>query len=177
VTALPTGREAKVSRIVTYDGDLEEAVAPMSVTLTLDRELDLSRGGMIVSGSIPASGRRWQTQMVALQPSGIETGREYILKQTTQRVSARVTQGSLPMNGIGPIQIETTIPLFADPYTENRHTGSFILIDRASNNTVAAGMIDHAGAPGRRMSAAKRAAFWLRRAAHALEQFSDGGGI
>ncbi|MCX6591274.1 MAG: GTP-binding protein [Acidobacteria bacterium] len=177
VTALPSGREAQVTRIVTYDGDLAEAVAPMSVTLVLDREIDLSRGAMIVSGDKPESARRIHAQAVAMQHEGLVEGREYLLRHTAQVVPARLIKGSLPMNGIGEVELEITKPLYFDPYAVNRSTGAFVLIDRLSNNTVGAGMIDRAARAPRRVSAARQAAAWLRKAADKLEQFSDGAGI
>jgi sulfate adenylyltransferase large subunit len=176
VVALPSGREAKVTRIVTFDGDLERAAAPQSVTLVLDREIDLSRGGMLVAGDGPQVRRRLRCQLVALQPDGIQQGQDYLLKHTTQTVGARVLEGSLAMNGIGPAEIETTKPIFFDPYAGSRFTGAFVLIDRHTNNTVAAGMIDGSGAEAAE-PLLKKFARALRRAADAIEEFSDGGGI
>jgi len=176
VVALPSGREAKVARIVTFDGDLTAAAAPQSVTLVLDREIDLSRGGMLVAGEGPAIDRRLRAHLVALQPEGVQAGRDYLLKHTTQTVGARLLTGDLPMNGIGLVELETTRPVFFDPYPQSRYTGAFILIDRYTNNTVAAGMIEGPGdlAPEPLLKKLARA---LRRAADALEEFSDGGGI
>jgi sulfate adenylyltransferase subunit 1 len=176
VTALPSGRAAKVARIVTFDGDLPEASAPQSVTLVLDREIDLSRGGMLTGGDSPLTSRNVSAQLVALQPDGIRAGRDYLLKHTTQMTPARVLTGSLAMNAIGAVDIETSRPIFFDPYAENRLTGAFVLIDRVTNNTVAAGMIE--AAAGKQSEAIlKKVARALRRAADALEEFSEGGGI
>ncbi len=176
VMALPSGREAKVARIVTFDGDLGSAAAPQSVTIVLDREIDVSRGGMLVAGEAPRIDRRLRSHLVALQPEGIQAGRDYLLKHTTQTVSARVLAGTLAMNGIGPAELETAKPIFFDAYRESRLTGAFVLIDRYTNNTVAAGMIEGAG-EGTPEPFLKKFARVLRRAADAIEEFSDGGGI
>src|SRR5690606_2600246 len=129
-------RTARVSRIVTFDGDLDEAVSPMSVTIVLDREIDLSRGGMLAGDVLPLSSRKIRAQAVALLPGGIQAGREYILKHTSQSVPATLLRGTLPMNGIGAVELETTRPVYFDTYRENRLTGAFVLIDRVSHNTV-----------------------------------------
>ncbi len=176
LTALPSHRTARVTRIVTFDGDLDEAMAPMSVTLVLDREIDLSRGGMLAGDALPHAGRRLRAQAVALLPGGIEAGREYLLKHTSRTVPARLISGTLAMNGIGPVEIETTQPLHFDNYRENRLTGAFVLVDRRTNNTVAAGMI-HAGADRISEPFLRKIARGLRRAADRLEEFSEGGGI
>ena len=176
ITALPSRRTAKVARIVTFDGDLDEALAPMSVTIVLDREIDVSRGGMLVADAAIHSSRKINAQAVALQPDGIQAGREYIIRQATQTTSARLLKGSLSMNGIGPVELETAHPLFFDRYSENRQTGSFILIDRLSNNTVAAGMIESAKDSGSEPLLMKFARS-LRRAADALEEYHQGSGI
>lgn len=176
VTALPSQRTAKVSRIVTFDGDLDEAVSPMSVTIVLDREIDLSRGGMLAGDVLPLASRKIRAQAVALLPGGIQAGREYFLKHTSQTVPATLLRGTLPMNGIGQVELETTRPIYFDTYRENRLTGAFVLIDRVSHNTVAAGMIDKAG-ERQTESILLKVARQLRKAADALEEFSQGGGI
>ncbi len=176
VTAWPSGRTARVSRIVTYDGDLSEAVAPMSVTLTLDREIDLSRGGMLTHGRAPETARRIEAQAVALQPAGVRTGRTYLLKHMAQTTPAIVLAGNLDMNEIGEVVIETTRPLYFDAYRENRLSGAFVLIDRESNNTIAAGMIEGVN-ENRTEPLLLKIARQLRRTADRLEEFSQGGGI
>jgi sulfate adenylyltransferase large subunit len=176
LTALPSKRTVRVARIVTYDGDLDEAIAPMSVTIVLDREIDLSRGGLLVGDAMPHQSRRISAQAVALLPGGIQAGREYLMKHGTSLVSAHLLSGTLAMNGIGPIEIETTQPLHFDSYRENRFTGAFILIDRVSNNTVAAGMIEM-GTGEQAEPLLMRLARGLRRAADKLEEFSQGSGI
>jgi sulfate adenylyltransferase subunit 1 (EFTu-like GTPase family) len=157
VYALPSGRVTRVKTIHTFDGDLEEAHAPMSVTLTLDDELDLSRGDMLApAGALPHVGRRFEARLVWMNPAPLDRSRRYLLKHTTQLVSAEITAlqfridvntlaqdaaETLEMNAIGLVEIETSKPLFFDPYDRNRGTGSFILIDRETNATLAAGMI------------------------------------
>jgi sulfate adenylyltransferase subunit 1 (EFTu-like GTPase family) len=176
VTALPSYRTARVARIATFDGDLPEAFAPMSVTVVLDREIDLSRGAMLASAPLPSASRRVSAQAVALQPEGIQAGRDYLLRHTTALVPARLLAGSLAMNGIGRVEIETAQPVHFDAYRENRQTGAFVLVDRYSNNTVAAGMID-TGVIRRSEPILLKVARGLRRAADAIEDFSQGGGI
>ena len=180
VLALPSGRVSRVERIVTFDGDLEEAVAPQSVTVTLTDEIDLSRGDLLVAPGEPARVvTRFAASLVWMESEPLELGRRYLLKQTSRTVTARVHsirmaeglegagQGQqLGMNGIALVSVETLMPICADTYSTNRSTGSFILIDRESNATVAAGMIrafdavtvaDTAGAA---VTAEERAARW-----------------
>jgi len=157
ILALPSGQRSRVKSIETFDGRLEEAVAPMSITLTLDDELDISRGDMIAAADrIPEVARQFDASVVWLNEQPLDPSRTYLLKHTTQTVRAeikalqhRVNVSSLErepaekleMNAIGVLRIETSRPIFFDSYTENRTTGSFILIDVDSNATVAAGMI------------------------------------
>jgi sulfate adenylyltransferase subunit 1 len=157
IIALPSGRTSRVASITTFDGDLEEASAPLSIALTLEDEIDISRGDVISSiGNTPQHSNAIEASVVWFDNARLETHYPYLLKHGTQIVSARVTQvqhrtniqtldneavNSLGMNDIGVIEIEATRPLFFDPYAENRATGSFILIDPKTNHTVAAGMI------------------------------------
>jgi len=156
VRALPSGRTSRVKRVVTFDGDLEVAHAPMSVTLTLADEIDISRGDMIASGEEPQSARSFEATMVWFDAHPLDPTRDYFVKHTSQTVPARVegvrhlinvaTLGtepaaSLAMNEIGVVRLSTARPLFFDPYKVNRITGSFILIDRKTNATAGAGMI------------------------------------
>ncbi|MBW4026642.1 MAG: sulfate adenylyltransferase subunit CysN [Acidobacteria bacterium] len=152
----PSGRTARIKSIVTFDGELELAHAPQSVTLTLDRELDISRGDLITAAqqtAEPAS--LFQASLVWMQNEPLDPARTYLLKHTTRTVKAQVrlrhridintlderTDGALEMNGIASVEIETSQPLLADAYRDNRITGSFILIDPETNSTAAAGMI------------------------------------
>src|SRR6202171_4529430 len=157
VVALPSGRKTRVRSIVTYDGDLPQASSPMSVTLQLDEEIDLSRGDMLVSpGQMPNVSRKFHASIVWLHGAPLELGRTYLVKHTVRQTKIRAlhirhrvninTLASEPatrleMNEIGSVEFETHVPLFFDPYSSNRTTGSFILIDAATNATVGAGMI------------------------------------
>ena len=179
VTVLPSGRRSRVKQIVTWDGDLEEAFAPMSVTLCLDDELDISRGDMIVAeNDTMHAGRRCQATVVWMNEKPLTPRRPYLLKHTTQMVQARIREvrhrvniqtlerepaDALELNEIGLVEIETHRPLFFDAYSRNRATGSFILIDPLSNETVGAGMIASAASElagqGRVTAAERRARF------------------
>ena len=164
VVVLPSGLTTRIEAIDTYDGPVEEATPGMSVTVRLSDDVDVSRGDMIcrpnnrptVSQDVEAM-LCWMDSNASLQP-----GRIYALKHTTRTVRAKVnelryhldintlhrdeTATSLSLNEIGRVALRTTAPLFADPYHRNRSTGSFILIDEATNDTVAAGMILAPGA-------------------------------
>ena len=142
VRVLPSGRTSRVRSIVTWEGELEEAFAPMSVTLCLEDEIDISRGDMLVPlDNPPHSGRRLEAGMVWMSEKPLEPNHSYLLKHTTQVVNARVREGNLQLNEIGSVSLETQRPLFFDSYRSNRATGAFILIDAISNETVGAGMI------------------------------------
>jgi sulfate adenylyltransferase subunit 1 len=157
ILALPSGRRSRVKSIETFDGQLEEAVAPMSVTVTLEDEVDISRGDMLASAQKPPeAARQFDASMVWLNEQPLELTRPYILKHTTQTLPAEVkavlhrvniktleheAADRLEMNGIGVLRIETSRPIYFDAYTQNRATGSLILIDPETNATVGAGMI------------------------------------
>jgi len=157
VMVLPSGRTSRVRSIVTYDGSLTHAFPPMSVTLCLEDELDISRGDMLVPPShLPHVARRIDARVVWMHEEKLELGRNYLLKHTTQTVPAtvqavryRVNINTLEkepaqeigLNAIGAVIIETQKPIYCDPYRRNRTTGSFILVDPMTNTTVAAGMI------------------------------------
>jgi sulfate adenylyltransferase subunit 1 len=175
VTVLPSGRTSKVKRIVTWDGDLDMAHAPMSVTMTIDDEIDVSRGDMLVADSQPAAlsvqpsvENRFEAEMVWMDERPLDPARVYLLKQATRVVTAEVNRG-LVMNQIGSVTVTTAKPIVFDRYTDNRLTGSFILIDAATNFTAGAGMITNAiqerGAALARPSAAERLAQIARSAA------------
>ncbi|HLZ91442.1 MAG TPA: sulfate adenylyltransferase subunit CysN [Candidatus Acidoferrum sp.] len=160
VLALPSGQRTRVRSIVSYDGDLPEAFAPMSVTLRLEDEIDLSRGDMLVSPKNgPRVARRFRAMVVWLHENPLEVGRTYLVKHTARqtrirplRIRHRVNVNTLEqeqatqlsMNDIASVEFEAYVPLFFDPYARNRATGSFILIDAISNATVGAGMIEEA---------------------------------
>ncbi|HUK33216.1 MAG TPA: GTP-binding protein [Vicinamibacterales bacterium] len=168
VTALPSGRSSKVKRIVTWDGDLEMAHAPMSVTLTIEDEIDISRGDVLVADLQPVAlsyqpsvEKKFEAEMVWMDERPLDPARVYLLKQGTRIVSAEVSRG-LVLNQIGTVTITATRPLVFDRYVDNRSTGSFILIDPATNFTAGAGMITAAvhehSATSARPSAAERLA-------------------
>jgi sulfate adenylyltransferase large subunit len=139
VTAWPSGRSARVGRIVTWDGDVTMAFAPMSVTLTLDDEIDISRGDVLtVEPAIV--GRTFEAEVVWMDERPLDPGRMYLLKQGTRTVTAEVSH-PLVLNQIGTLQVSTARPLVFDRYAENRSTGNFILIDPATQFTCGAGMI------------------------------------
>jgi sulfate adenylyltransferase subunit 1 len=157
ILALPSGRRSQVKSIETFDGPLEQAVAPMSVTLTLEDELDISRGDMIASAQrVPEVARLFDANVVWLSEQPLDPERPYLLKHTTQLIPAEIkavrhrvnvrtldheAADSLEMNAIGVLRIEASRPLYFDPYTQNRSSGCFVLIDATTNATVGAGMI------------------------------------
>lgn len=159
VVVLPSGVETTIAGIETADGPLAAATPPMSVTVRLSDDVDVSRGDMIVGAANRPSAVRefdamlcWMTKDYTLTP-----GARLALKQTTRWARAIVEEihhglnvntlaaepeaASLVLNEIGRVRLRTNTPLFADAYARNRSTGSFILVDEASNNTVGAGMI------------------------------------
>jgi sulfate adenylyltransferase large subunit len=157
ILALPSGRRTRVRSINTWEGDLALAHAPQSVVLTLEDEVDLSRGEMIAAVAAPPhKTTRFNATIVWMQNKALEPGATYLLKHTTQTVRAQVAEirsridvvnlaegeaEQLGLNDIGEIVLETSRPILADLYRDNRTTGSFILIDAASNATAGAGMI------------------------------------
>jgi sulfate adenylyltransferase large subunit len=139
VTSWPSGKSAVVERIVTWDGDLDMAFAPMSVTLTLDHEIDTSRGDVLTLE--PAFvGQKFEAEVVWMDEKPLDPGRVYLLKQGTRTVTAEVNH-ALVLNQIGTVQVSAARPLVFDRYAENRGTGSFILIDPGTQFTCGAGMI------------------------------------
>ena len=159
VQVLPSGFETTIKSIHTMDGELQEAFAPMSVSMTLNDEIDLSRGDMLVKPNNPPAARQdieamicWFSSDKKLQGRG-----KYVIRHTTREAKAIVTEVRYKVNintlhkieddlvfshnDIGRITLRTSAPLMADSYSKNRITGSFILIDELSNETVAAGMI------------------------------------
>jgi sulfate adenylyltransferase large subunit len=173
VTAWPSGRSARINRIATFDGDLDFAFAPMSVTLTLDDEVDISRGDMLTAfdsaQAEPATvGTEFEADVVWMDERPLDPGRVYLIKQATKTVTAEIHHG-LVLNQIGTVNVSTARPLVFDRYVENRATGSFVIIDPATHFTAGAGMIANplthtvrsANAP---ISAAERLALLARRA-------------
>jgi sulfate adenylyltransferase large subunit len=140
ITVLPSGRTTRVKRIATWDGDLDIAHAPMSVTLTLDDEIDISRGDMLTAGVEPQVGQRFEADVVWMDESPLDPARVYLLKQGTMTVPVEVNR-RLALNQIETVTLATTRPIVFDRYRDNRATGAFILIDQATNFTAGAGMI------------------------------------
>jgi bifunctional enzyme CysN/CysC len=160
IRAQPSGRESKVARIVTADGDLEVAVAGQSVTLTLEDEIDISRGDVISTALAPAEvADQFEATIVWMADEPLLPGRPYLLKVGTRTVTATITEPKykvnvntmerlaakkLDLNEIGVCNVALDRVIAFDPYTSNRETGGFILIDRMSNHTVGAGMLHFA---------------------------------
>jgi sulfate adenylyltransferase large subunit len=158
VMVLPSGRVSRVASIVTYDGEIGRAFAPMSVTICLEDEIDISRGDMLAPPRNPPHvSRRFEASVVWMNQAPLEPKRTYLLKHTTQQLTATITAirhrvdvntlekvegAQLAMNEIGAVIVETHKPLYFDSYQQNRATGAFILIDAISNETVGAGMIN-----------------------------------
>ncbi len=156
----PSGKESTVARIVTFDGDLPEAVAGQSVTLTLADEVDISRGDLISEATAPAGvADQFETTVVWMHEDPLLAGRSYLLKMGAQTVTAsvmdikyqvnvntleHVAAKTLGLNAIGVCTLNLDRPIGFDPYADNRDTGGYILIDRLTNATVAAGLIHFA---------------------------------
>ncbi len=157
VRVCPSGRESEVSRIVTYDGDLDHAVAGQSVTLVLRDEIDISRGDVIAGVEAPPRvGDQFEAVVVWMAEEPMLRGRSYSLRTGTATASAtisplkykvnvdsleRIAAEQLELNEIGVCELELDRPIAIDPYSENRDTGGFVLIDRLTNATVGAGML------------------------------------
>ena len=158
VMVLPSGMKSTVKEIWTYDGRLQEAFCPQSVTLRLEHDLDISRGDMLVGlDTLPGMGTDLHAKVCWMNPRPLQRGRKYFLKHATQSVQAVVTSidsrininnydvqpepAELALNDIGEIRIKTAKPLIYDGYATNRLTGSFILVEQGTNATVAAGML------------------------------------
>ncbi len=157
VMALPSRKTSKVKSIVTYDGEIEEAFPPMSVTITLEDEIDISRGEMIVKpDNLPLEDRNFEAMLVWMDEAPMDPSKQFYLKQTTNTTRARIDSikykvnvntmeqsqvDHLELNEIGRVVFTTGKELLFDPYHTNKQTGSFILIDPITNNTSAVGMI------------------------------------
>ena len=192
VLALPSGQRTRVRSIVSYNGDLPEAFAPMSVILRLEDEIDLSRGDMLVSPENgPWVSRRFRAMVVWLHENPLEVVRTYLVKHTARQTKIRALwichrvnvntleqeqATQLNMNDIAAVEFEAHVPLFFDPYASNRATGSFILIDAISNATVGAGMIEEAPIDARRLQAPEVAALEIaQRSVSAYERYQRHG--
>jgi sulfate adenylyltransferase subunit 1 len=158
ITVLPSGRSSRIKQILTYDGPLSRAFAPQSVTLLLEDDLDVSRGDMIVQNRDELQvANEFNADICWLSEQPLDIRRKYWVKHTTKTVKVWLTRiehridvntsqlvaglKSLQMNDIARVGVRSQQPLLIDSYARNRATGSFILIDEATNNTVGAGMI------------------------------------
>ncbi len=158
VVALPSGLRTRIAAIDTFEGELEEAQAPMSVTLRLEDELDVSRGELICRAEeAPTVSRELQADVCWLNERPLRAGGRYVIKHTTRGATAIVDElqdvldvhtleranapEQLALNDIGRVRLRTSTPLAFDSYLSNRRTGSFILIDETTNETVGAGMV------------------------------------
>ena len=157
IRVLPRDTRSTVERIVTYDGDLDEAVAGQAVTLTLADEIDASRGDMIASDEAPPGvADQFEATIVWMADDPMYRGRNYLMRIGSQLATATIAPlkyklnvntlehmaaTKLELNEIGVIDLELDRPIAFDPYDENRDTGGFILVDRITNETVGAGMI------------------------------------
>ncbi|MBN3564447.1 sulfate adenylyltransferase subunit CysN [Aliamphritea spongicola] len=157
ITVLPSGKHSTVKSIITMDGELASASAQMAVTLTLEDEIDISRGDTLVhSEAVPETHERFDANLVWLTDAQLETGRDYDIKLATQTLTGKISSirhrvdvntqdhqpaASLNLNEIGRCEISLEQAIIADDYQQVAGTGSFIVIDRLTNATVAAGMI------------------------------------
>jgi len=189
IKVLPSGKTSRIARIVTWDGELTEAFAPMSVTLTLADEIDISRGDVLtrVDNHLHVS-RRVQATLVWMHDIPLEPGRQYLIKHLTNLVSgsvvtvdhkidmdtlAKIPADSLALNDVGDVTLSLNRPLILDEYTQDKSAGSFVIIDRVSNVTIAAGMIrghgedfqDDGRAVAQALNATERAARFNQRPA------------
>jgi len=159
VTVLPSGLTSRIKEIVTWEGSLQEAFAPMSVTLTLEDERDISRGDMIVhSDNQPRVAKEFDAMLCWMHETPLQPGKKYLIKHATSTVKVMVSAlshrvdintlehlpdpGELKMNEIGKVSLKLLKPMACDPYRDNRATGGFIVIDDFTNQTVGAGMIE-----------------------------------
>ncbi|MBN1530278.1 MAG: sulfate adenylyltransferase subunit CysN [Thermoleophilaceae bacterium] len=158
VVILPSGRETRIAGIDTFDGELEEAFPPLSVTLRLEDDIDVSRGDMICRpGNRPSEAREVDAMVCWMSERPLHPSGRYRIKQTTRTVLAKLDSvryridvnslhrdeeaDGLSLNEIGRLSLRLSAPLFLDEYRRNRATGSFILIDESTNDTVGAGMV------------------------------------
>lgn len=166
IVALPSGKTSRVKAIVTSEGEIDYAFPPMSVTLTLDDEIDISRGEMIVHpDNMPLTGRNFEAMLVWMDEETMDREKSFFLKQTTNTSRSRVESikykvdintmdhlsvengrlakddVAMTLNQIARVVMTTSKELFFDPYAQNKSTGAFVLIDPITNNTSAVGMI------------------------------------
>jgi len=158
IAALPSGRTSRIKSIVTYDGNLKTAVTPQSVCITLEDEIDISRGDMIVRPhNVPRIENDIEATICWMSDSVMDPSKKYIIRHTTRQLRARIKElryridvdtlhrdtsvEQLGLNELGRVLIRVQKPLYCDDYSINRSTGAFILIEEGTNQTVGAGMI------------------------------------
>ncbi len=157
VTLLPSGLTSRIKEILRYEGPINQANAPQSITLTIEDHLDISRGDMLVkTGDTPQASKAFDAMLCWLSEQPLDPSRKYLIKHTTHTVKAVIsridyrvdvntldheTVSTLNMNDIAHVGLKVQLPVVCDEYARNRATGCFIVIDESSNNTVAAGMI------------------------------------
>ena len=156
--SFPSGRKTKIKAIDTFDGELDVAFPTMSVTVRLEDEIDISRGDMIVDADeAPTVAREFEAMVCWMSEQPMRPGGRYVIHHTTRSAKAiidkleyrvdvelarsRSRRDQLGLNEIGRVHLRSSAPLVVDPYARNRTTGSFILIDESTNDTVGAGMI------------------------------------
>ncbi|MDO9423036.1 MAG: sulfate adenylyltransferase subunit CysN [Methylobacter sp.] len=158
ITALPSGKSSKIKSIVTYDEELEQAFPPMAVTLTLEDEIDISRGDMLIGAekTAPTVSDKFKATIVWMAENALTPGKQYVIKLATRSVSGSINMihhridvntlehhdaVELQLNEIGSCTVSVNAPIVFDPYKTHKGTGAFIIIDRLTNSTVGAGMI------------------------------------
>lgn len=171
VVALPGGQRSRIKEIITYDGNLEEAFPPLAVTVTLEDEIDVSRGDIFAHpGNTPSIGRDFEAMVVWMAEEAMTPGKQYLFKHTTNLVGGTIANlryrvninelhseeaSELKLNEVGRCHVALDRAIPHDVYRKNRTTGAFIVIDRLTNNTVGAGMIID-----RRTSGEEALSFW-----------------
>jgi bifunctional enzyme CysN/CysC len=187
ITVLPSGKTSAIKSIVTYEGSLTEAFPPMAVTLTLNDEIDISRGDVIVGNEQVSAtlADKLNATIVWMHEKALTPGRQYIIKLATRSVSGSVTlihhridvntlehhdADELKLNEIGVCTVTLNAPVVFDPYHRSKGTGSFIIIDRLTNGTVGAGMVKGASHEGNLapVTAEERAARFNQQPAHII---------
>ena len=157
IMILPSRKTSRVKSIVTFNGEIDEAFPPMAVTVTLEDEIDVSRGDMLVHRhNLPKIERRFEAMLVWMGDDPMDINKPYIIKQTSKMVNTRIDKvrykidvntlnkidaQPLHLNEIGRVVFTANSPLMYDAYSQNRGTGAFVVVDTMTNNTVAAGMI------------------------------------
>lgn len=160
IIVIPSGKRSRIKEIVTYGGNKEVAIEDMAVTLTLEDEIDISRGDIICRKDSPAEqADQFQAHILWMDEREMYPGRQYLLKTTNKTVPASISNlkhrvdvndfsevaaKTLGLNEVGSTTLSLSAPIAFDPYSDNRNTGNFILIDKQRNQTVAVGMIDYA---------------------------------